>query len=399
MARDTPDGHSRVDRFMTQVAALHAPHDAPRVSAWAAARRAHRWLLIVAASVLVHLALLSELRWTWSDRPLPLGGGSVRVRIVEDVAPRPDAAAGELTAEPALASTIAAIPAARATAPPRGARNGHDSHRSPQPVSREPIGDLHGASAAVVEPLPAKPTPPNAGVAAALPTFAQTLPEERASAIGGETVPIYATVFSEAASARYRVTRGTRAGEGLLAWRPSQGAYRLTFDAPDVGWTQSSEGAFDAAGLAPRRYLERTSRSARSTNFDAEAGVVRFSASNARQAWLPGSQDRLGWIVQLGAVIAAEPGLAITGARIVLPVAGVRGEAMRWDFVVRGVEPLETPAGAVATVHLAREPASSKDIGIDVWLDPALPALPVRVEWRTPLNGTVLVWERLDFLP
>jgi hypothetical protein len=231
------------------------------------------------------------------------------------------------------------------------------------------------------------------------PAAVPTRPEDVPSSVDGETVPLYPTAFPAPASARYRVTRGVRAGEGVLAWSPSPEAYRLTFDAPDVGWTQTSEGAFDAAGLAPRRYMERTSRALRATNFDADAGMVRFSASNARQPWLPGSQDRLGWIIQLGAVLAADSGVAVAGRRIVLRIAGVRGEAQRWEFVVREVANAESFPGATAVVHLAREPPSAKDLGIDVWIDPAAPAFPVRVEWRTPLAGVVLGWERLELRP
>jgi len=224
---------------------------------------------------------------------------------------------------------------------------------------------------------------------------APTPPAENLSSVEGQPIPTYRTVFPEAASARYRVTRGARTGEGVLVWSPAPDAYRLTFDAPEVAWAQASEGAFDGAGLAPRRYVERTRRALTATNFDAEAGVIRYSASSARHAWLSGSQDRLGWLIQLGAVLAADPAFAEAGRRIVLPVAGVRGEAQRWEFVVRGLEPVPFTGDSARAVHLARQPASSRDLGLDVWIDPAMRALPLRVEWRTPLGGTVLTWQRM----
>jgi len=45
----------------------------------------------------------------------------------------------------------------------------------------------------------------------------------------------------------------------------------------------------------------------------------------------------LSWIVQLAAVLAAEPALRRPGAIVSIPVAGLRGEAAVWRF--RTVEP------------------------------------------------------------
>lgn len=218
------------------------------------------------------------------------------------------------------------------------------------------------------------------------------------SAAAEDPIPVYTTRFSPAASARYAVTRGSRTGEGTMTWSPAGDAYVLRFEAPDVGWVQSSEGSFDAAGLAPRRYLERLGRGPRATSFEPDAGSVRYSASGARRALVPGTQDRLGWLAQLGAVLAADAGRAMAGQRVSLPVAGVRGDASRWDFVVRDVEASSEEAGA-PLLHLAREARSTHDVTIDVWLDPAAPALPLRVEWRTPLGGLVLAWRRLPAGP
>jgi hypothetical protein len=332
-----------------------------------------RWLLVVGATLLVHAALLSELRWTWADRPSPLGNLSVQVRMLE-----PHATVND----PAIrASTTDRLPPVPSDVPLRGPRT--DPRAAPV---RLPAAGSRSASRA------AREAEHKASTAATAATADEVVP----SIDGDENPPLYRTLFSQAASARYQVTRGARTGEGVLTWTPSPEGYRLAFEAPEVGWTQSSEGGFDAAGLAPRRYVERTSRGLRATNFDADAGIVRFSVSSASQVRLPGSQDRLAWAVQLGAVLAANPDLAVPRARIVLPVAGVRAEAMRWDFVVRSVGPLERASSAAPVVHLVRDASASKDLGIDVWIDPALPALPVRVEWRTPLGGTVLTWERVE---
>jgi hypothetical protein len=56
-----------------------------------------------------------------------------------------------------------------------------------------------------------------------------------------------------------------------------------------------------------------------------------------------GAQDRLSWIVQLAAIVQARHPAA--GERIVMQVAGPRGDADAWQFDVLGDTILETDAG------------------------------------------------------
>jgi Protein of unknown function (DUF3108) len=93
-------------------------------------------------------------------------------------------------------------------------------------------------------------------------------------------------------------------------------------------------------------------------------------------------------MLQLTAVLAADPSLGDVGRQLQLFVAGVRGEAAVWTFTSLGAEALELPAGAVATaLHFRREAERPYDTRVDVWLDPARHHLPVRMRLLTRADG------------
>jgi hypothetical protein len=102
----------------------------------------------------------------------------------------------------------------------------------------------------------------------------------------------------------------------------------------------------------------------------------------------PGAQDRVSWLVQLGAVLAADPALQRPGARVKLFVVGARGDADVWTFVVQGVQPLSLPGRPpVEALHVLRLPHRPFDTRAEAWLDPARGWLPVRVRLVTPDSG------------
>jgi hypothetical protein len=99
-------------------------------------------------------------------------------------------------------------------------------------------------------------------------------------------------------------------------------------------------------------------------------------------------------MLQLAAVLAADPALSEPGREVTLFVTGVRGDAAAWTFSVVGRETAELPAGMVEdTVHLHREPQRPYDTRVDIWLDPARHHLPVRLRLQTRAEG-----ESTDFL-
>lgn len=189
----------------------------------------------------------------------------------------------------------------------------------------------------------------------------------------------------------YGVRRGPLAGEGKLVWRMAAGSYTLTLEArlPVIGtiFSENSSGAFDAHGLAPQRYTERrmrrSERALTMTRDGLGSGTLSFSASTTRLALLPGTQDRVSWLVQLAALFAAAaPGGAAAGSGsavsagvmtsgATLPVASVNGDLSQWQFKPGA------PEGGL--LHLERRSANPYDTVAEVWLDPARRYWPVRV--------------------
>ena len=100
-------------------------------------------------------------------------------------------------------------------------------------------------------------------------------------------MPTYRTRIPPAALLNYRLSRSGITGTGELDWRPEAGGFslRLEGSVPIVGTliTQTSQGRFDAAGLAPERYTDkRMRRGELAASFQRAAGVISFSASSPR---------------------------------------------------------------------------------------------------------------------
>lgn len=206
----------------------------------------------------------------------------------------------------------------------------------------------------------------------------------------GQPVPVYATRLAPAATLQYAMQRDAPTRRDLqaeLRWRPDGERYTLSLGYAAIG--RASVGALDLHGLAPERHVEtRRGRELRAVNFQRDTGRITFSGPALEHPLLPGVQDRLSWMLQLAAVLAANPALAEPGSEVLLQVVGVRGDAAVWRFVVQGRETLDLPAGTVANaLHLHREPQRSYDTRVDVWLDPARHHLPVRVRLQTRAEG------------
>ncbi|MBN8511387.1 MAG: DUF3108 domain-containing protein, partial [Burkholderiales bacterium] len=157
----------------------------------------------------------------------------------------------------------------------------------------------------------------------------------------------------------------------------------------------SSRGAIDADGLAPLRLADlKRGREVRAANFRRDQRRITFSAPSIEQPLLPGTQDRLSWMIQLPAVVQANPGLRHEGARVTLLVVGTRGDAEAWHFDAQGAEPLDLPGGPVAAaLRFVREPVRPYDLQVEVWLDPARGHLPVRARLATRPETRTTEWQ------
>jgi hypothetical protein len=267
----------------------------------------------------------------------------------------------------------AAAPAPSRQAPPAQTRP------PPHPQRSTPAPTAHMAATPEAVPSTAAGAAPQA----------DTLPTPDP---GGLQVPVYATQLPPAALLRFASRRGVASGTAELAWQPSADGYRLSLQgqalgAPFISW--ASAGAVDAAGLAPLRYTEsRRGRELRAANFQRDAGQVSFSGPAVQHPLVAGMQDRLSWLIQLPAVLQANPALARPGEQVQLAVVGTRGDAEVWTFTVQGRGPLDLPGGTVPdAVHLLREPRRPYDTQVQVWLDPARQHLPVQAWLRVRATG------------
>jgi len=256
--------------------------------------------------------------------------------------------------------------------------------------------DAPAAAAAPAERLAKRVDAPPAAAASVSADGPKAMAEGQSpTAADAVDVPAYATRLPAPASLHYLVQRGTVSGTGTLHWRRQGEAYEMSLEAELQGmpvFGSASRGAIDADGVAPLRYADRRrAREVRAANFQRDAGLISFSGPQVQYPLLPGAQDRLTWMVQLPAIVEADPALASPGASVTLFVVGSRGDGQAWRFEVLGRTPLELPAGAVAdALHLRREPQRPYDTRVEVWLDPARQHLPVRAIFTTVPNGQPL---------
>lgn len=140
----------------------------------------------------------------------------------------------------------------------------------------------------------------------------------------------------------------------------------------------TSRGAITVKGLSPLRYAEK-SRSEMAAHFEAEKGLITFSANTPDAQWQPGAQDRLGIFFQLAGLLAGQEAQSVIGKKIPIYTAGPR-EVDTWLFVVSAEEKLELPLKTLLTLKLTREPRKEFDKKIEVWFAPSMNYLPVRIK-------------------
>jgi Protein of unknown function (DUF3108) len=368
--------------------ALLSMHDVRSDSdARADIRRRWKWLAVLSvATLLLHAAALSGLEWAWPARAVPpLPAVSVQVRVVEPAPPMAAAVAMPVAAEPApVMKTVLrsrAQPAPARVAAQTSARAPSAATATPAPATDEPTGPVQLAlNTAAASPNPA------AEVAA-----------------GDEAIPHYRTRMPPATTLRYEMHRGLLRGTGDLSWRPQGDHYELRLDAKVAGLpvlTQASTGGFDDSGMAPVRFTDqRLRRSITAANFQRAAGKITFSGPATEFALRAGAQDRLSWMVQLAAIVAADPQLSVPGAKVAMYVVGSHGDGGVWVFRCIGPETVSTGAGAVDAIKFTREPREAYDTTVQVWLDPHQHDLPVRATQKSGPSDEGFELRLLEVVP
>ena len=314
---------------------------------------------LIAAVLLLHALILSGASWAWrSNAPPPLPAAALQVRVVEPTAPAVIEPIAMAAAAPPLPVVVHGRPA-----------------RKPMAAGRV----VPAAEAPVAAPvLQLAQAPPLAAVTA-----------------DDDAIPLYRTQLPPAATLRYEISRGGLRGTGELVWLPQGERYELKLDFRLGGLTilsQTSTGTFDAAGIAPLRFTDqRPRRGTTAANFqrfkdkggDKDSDKITYSGSASEFALKPGAQDRLSWMLQLAAIVSAEPQLAAPGAKVVMLVTGSRGDAGVWVFRGIGPESIDARGGAIDALKFVREPRELYDTTIQVWLDPKQHHLPVRATQRS----------------
>jgi hypothetical protein len=356
------------------------------------------------AVLLAHALLLAGLPIGAGDGTAP-GFGPMQVRQIVRVSPELPAAqppARRARPQPAPAAAPAAAPMMPAATPeplppaepplPAGAGPAPDPAPDPTPA----LAEAPAAAASEAQPVPDAASAAVAAASTPEPAAASgAVPPALAPAAAGTAPPVYATRVPAPATLRYELRRGVLGGEGELAWRPGADGYELQIEGRAFGMqvlAQTSSGRFDSAGLAPLRFVDRRrGRDARAANFQRDKAIISWSGVTAEQALLAGAQDRLSWMVQLAAIVDADPARFGAGERVLMQVAGARGDVDLWAFGVLGRDAVEVVGARIeGTLALRREPRKPFDTVVEVWLDPARQHLPVRLKLATAGGGDAL---------
>ena len=284
--------------------------------------------------------------------------------------------------------SLSAMPAAAAVkpAPIRPRR------KPAAPAKREPVAPVTVPdSISETPPAPPAVDVPAPVILAEQPApVAEPQPEAQAARLARETsTPTHPYRVPGSTRLKYEV-KGNKFPYNLsaeLLWQQDGENYeaRLAFSAAFLTvLSQTSRGQITAQGLAPLRFSDKK-RSEVAAHFVREQGKISFSANTPEAPLLAGAQDRLSILLQLGAMIAGDPGAYPQATTLTLQIVGPR-DADIWLFTVEAEEALALPGGEQVALKLVRNPREAFDQKVELWLAPALGYLPVRVR-ITDANG------------
>ncbi len=206
------------------------------------------------------------------------------------------------------------------------------------------------------------------------------------------------TLLPQPAQVTYRA-KGTVGGTPVdvpskLLWRHDGTYYEsqwIFYQARLGEQSRFANGLVTPQGLAPLAASFRTKGDV-SMTFDHPGDRLNFAPELSEWKMLPGTQDRLSLLVQLGALIAGDPKRYPPGSTITLPIAVPNPPSvLEWSFVIDQEEQtIEGMAGKpLRTIHLTHEPANATDARMELWLAPSLEYLPARIQ-VTEANGDLL---------
>jgi hypothetical protein len=148
--------------------------------------------------------------------------------------------------------------------------------------------------------------------------------------------------------------------------------------------SQTSQGTLGAEGLMPQRFGDKF-RTEVASHFQRDKGVISFSNNAPEVPMLKGAQDRLSVVMQIAALLSAEPERYPVGTMLSFQTVATR-DAEVWLFLVEKSETLQLPYGDVPTIKINRKPRKEFDQTIELWFAPSIDYLPVRLR-VTNANG------------
>ena len=380
---------------------LVAPSSSPSLPPGLPGRPSWRVLIGLTLLVgLVHLLLLGLAPMAMGPEPSPLASKFSTRTIV--IAPQ----ASEAPAPAAAPAEAKPAPPPKPKRPREASVPRPKPKPAPKPIPVEPAPEPEAAA------TPSTETPDLTAQAAT--DSGAAPPEAAASAPAGPTSPSGGTGTGTAAAAGGEAS-GTIAGTqamkipgsvtldfeatgqsgaspqrgvfGELVWLQDGSRYdgRLTLKAVFftlLNW--HSTGRIGPSGLEPERYSE-SRKSEVASHFVRDQNQIVFSSNTPPVPLLPGAQDRMSVMMQLGGLLAASPQRYPAGTRISVQTVGPR-DAEVWVFVVGDEEKLSLPAGEFTARKLTRDPRKAFDRKLELWLAPEYGYLPVRIK-QTEANG------------
>ena len=336
--------------------------------------------LLAAAVLLAHLALLGLAPMAVGLHPSPLANKfSTRTIVIappaaEAVAPQPAA-----TAKPPPPKPERPRPVARPQAPAPAPENS---------APAEAVGPDLTAQAPVEAGVPAEPAPQ---AVAPAPTEGASAAAGGSNAAGQAEAPVPQRIPGSVRLA-FAVTgqQGMAPMQGVfgnLTWLQDGQQYDAQLSLNFLFRTirsQQSNGVIGANGIEPARFSDKR-RNEVASHFMRDQGTVVFSNNAPSVPLMPGAQDRLSVILQLGALMAGDPGRYPPGAAFAIQTVGPR-DADIWIFKVEDDEKLSLQAGEFTARKLTRNPRKPFDDKVELWLAPELGYLPVRIK-QTQSNG------------
>ena len=371
-----------------------------------------RLLLITALVLLVHACLLQQgprVLWPRDETAAAPASRHLSAELAKPlpapaVAPAPAPAPAHPTPSATAPRSALAAPAPKPVVTHRTQAAAPHPLAAPAqvpPATAAPVANTQAVMAVAPAPVPREPAADAVALDASGPPPAGKGATPTPLRAGSEAPPTRPPKFPPPARLLYD-GRGEDHGLGYsaggeLLWLPDGTQYsaklEITFLLARLR-TWTSKGALAESGLQPLRFGDKPRGAELATHFQRDKGIISFSANNPDVPLQSGAQDKLSSLLQLSALVAAEPARYGAGSSIRFQAADAH-RAELWDFRVSAQDTLELPGGNLAAIKLSKEPTVEFDQRIEVWLAPAQSYLPVRLR-ITEGNGAVvdLLWRK-----